>query len=179
EEFSDTLRRVKLLGEGFFEVSKDADRAFVGETEGFNTLGLGTSFNVHAYPEDPEIKVALPAGRVRAHNRDLGQTSGLVPGGELRAPKDNSAFSKRAFDYEKTFGWKEGILVFDGANFQTFRKTIEKWYGVKVELQGTAPVNWNIRARYQRASLPHVLEDISFNKDLKYDIKDRVVSITF
>lgn len=181
EEFSDTLRQVKLIGEAFFEVSKDATKPFVVEAEGFSTLVLGTSFNVRAYPEDPEIKVALLEGKVQVRNNGSSQvqTSVLSPGEGLLAPKDNSAFSKYEFQYENTFGWKEGILVFDGSDFERFRKTIEKWYGVEVEVKGRMPGSWNMRARYQRASLQHVLEDISFNKNMKYEIQDKTVVVTF
>src|SRR5690554_1394333 len=181
QEFSDTLRQVKLTGEAFFEVAKDAQKPFVVEAEGFNTLVLGTEFNVQAYPEDPEVKVALLEGKVQVQHKDIyqTQTSILSPGEELLAPKDHSEFTKQAFHYESAFGWKEGILLFDGADFQTFRKTIEKWYGVNIEVRGTAPDNWNIRARYQRAALPHVMEDVSFNKNIKFQIEDKTVFITF
>lgn len=181
ETFSDTLRQVKLTGEAFFEVAKDASKPFVVESGGVSTLVLGTAFNVRAYPEDPEIKVALLEGKVevRNHGSSQVQASILSPGEELLAPKDNSAFSKHPFNYEQTFGWKEGILIFDGADFENFRKTIEKWYGVEVVVKGKTPGNWNIRARYQRAALQHVLGDISFNKNMKYTIDDKQVVITF
>lgn len=181
EEFSDTLRQVKLIGEAFFEVSKDAAKPFVVETEDLRTLVLGTAFNIHAYPEYPEVRVALLEGKVQVQNKDpfQVQTSILSPGEELLAPKNNQAFTKQQFQYDETFGWKEGILIFDGTDFQSFRTTIEKWYGVKVELEGTAPHNWNMRARYQRATLQHVLDDISFNKNMKYEIEEKTVIITF
>lgn len=181
EEFSDTLRKVKLTGEAFFEVAKNPEKPFVVETEGLTTLVLGTSFNVHAYPESPEIKVALLEGKVQVQNNTPSelQTSILSPGEELLAPRDNSTFIKNKFQYENTFGWKEGVLIFDGMDFDGFRKSIENWYGVTVELKGRAPSDWSVRARYQRAPLQHVLQDISFNKNMDFEIKDKTVLVTF
>lgn len=181
EEFSDTLRPVRLVGEAFFEVAKNPEKPFVVETEGLTTLVLGTTFNVNAYPESAEIKVALLEGKVQVQNKSPSevQTSILEPGEELLAPKDYSTFIKQPFQYENTFGWKEGILIFDGIDFESFRKTIENWYGIDVELKGTAPRNWSVRARYQRAPLQHVLQDISFNKNMNFEIKDKIVVITF
>lgn len=181
EQFSDTLRQVKLIGEAFFEVARNAEKPFVVETEGLTTLVLGTSFNVQAYPESSEIKVALLEGKVQVQNNSSSelQTSILSPGEELLAPKDNSTFIKNPFQYENTFGWKDGILVFDGVDFDSFRKAIENWYGVTVQLNGRAPGDWSVRARYQRATLQHVLQDISFNKNMNFEIKDKTVLVTF
>jgi ferric-dicitrate binding protein FerR (iron transport regulator) len=103
----------------------------------------------------------------------------LSPGEELLAPKDQRSFSRQQFNYESTFGWKEGILLFDGADFAGFRSAIEKWYGVKVEIRGTPPVDWQIRARYQHEDLRHVLRDICFNKSIKFELHDKNVLITF
>src|SRR5690606_27213140 len=48
--FSDKERRVKLTGEGYFEVAHDATKPFYVETdEGPLIRVLGTSFNVSAY----------------------------------------------------------------------------------------------------------------------------------
>lgn len=181
EEFSDTLRQVRLVGEAFFDVVKNPKKPFIVETEGLTTSVLGTSFNINAYPESREIKVALLEGKVQVQNTGPSevQTSVLAPGEELLAPKDYSTFIKQPFRYENTFGWKEGILIFDGVDFASFRKTIENWYGVNVELKGSAPRDWSVRARYQRAPLEHVLQDISFNKNMNFVIKDKTVVITF
>lgn len=179
EKFTDMLRLVQLRGEAFFEVAKDRQRPFIVEAAGTRTQALGTAFNIHAYPEDDIIKIALLEGKVRVQNVDQVQTAILSPGEELFAPKDNMGFSRQQFKYENTFGWKEGILLFDGADFAGFRSAIEKWYGVKVEVKGTPPVDWHIRARYQHESLRHVLRDICFNKNIKFELHDKNVLITF
>lgn len=181
EQFSDTLRQVKLTGEAFFDVAQNPEKPFVVETNGVTALVLGTSFNVHAYSESPEIKVALLEGKVQVQRNTspAGQRSILSPGEELSAPRDQSTFIKSKFQYEHAFGWKEGILIFDGVDFAGFRKSIENWYGVTVELKGKAPSDWSLRARYQRATLQHVLEDISFNKNMDFQIKEKTVLITF
>lgn len=179
EKFADALRLVHLIGEAFFEVAKDQQRPFIVESANIRTQALGTAFNIHAYPEGHIIKIALLEGKVRVQDVDQLQTTILSPGEELLIPKDNTDFSRQHFSYENTFGWKEGILIFDGADFDSFRSTIEKWYGVKVEVKGTPPVDWHIRARYQDENLRHVLRDICFNKNIKFDLHDKNVLITF
>ncbi len=179
EKFSDTLRVVQLQGEGFFQVTKDLRRPFIVRAAGTSTEALGTAFNINAYSEDDIVKIALLEGKARVQSADRLHTAVLSPGEELLAPKNRSGFSTRQFNYENTFGWKEDILIFDGADFTKFRNTIEKWYGVKVETQGTLPVNWQIRARYQHEELRNVLRDIGFNKNIKFELHDKKVLITF
>ncbi len=188
EKFTGTLRMVQLKGEAFFKVAKDQQKPFIVEAAGTKTLALGTAFNIHAYPEN-DIKIALLEGKVQVQN--VGQwaavpglpvrfqTAILSPGEELVVYKDNSDFDRGPFNYESVFGWKEGILFFDGVDFACFRSSIEKWYGVKVTVKGTPPADWHIRARYQHEDLRHVLRDICFNKDIKFKLEDKNVQITF
>lgn len=178
EQFSDTLRQVQLEGEAYFEVAEDEKKPFVVNTVDISTVVLGTSFSVRAYPEDDEIKVALLEGKVRVQ---VGQDEARVmfPGDEIVARKEDLKVAQRAFEYVSSFGWKDGVLVFDGVGFNDFRNALEKWYGVKVEVHGKVPADWSIRARYTRESLQHVLEDISFNKNMTFQLKGNKVSITF
>lgn len=179
EKFSDTLRLVRLRGEAFFEVAKDQQKPFIVEAAGIRTQALGTAFNVHAYPEDLISKVSLLEGKVLIQDVSQFQSAVLSPGEELLIPQDNADFIRQQFNYEYTFGWKEGILLFDGADFAKFRSAIEKWYGVEVEVKGKVPVDWNIRARYQQENLKHVLRDICFNKNIKFELHDKKVTLIF
>lgn len=179
EKFSDSLRMVHLRGEAFFAVVKDRQKPFIVEAAGIMTQALGTAFNIHAHPEDDVVKVALLEGKVQVQDVGQVQTAILSPGEELLVPKNNLDFSRQQFNYEKTFGWKEEILIFDGADFAGFRRAIEKWYGVKVKVEGIPPDDWHIRARYQHEDLRHVLRDICFNKNIKFELHDKKVLITF
>ncbi|HTF18483.1 MAG TPA: FecR domain-containing protein [Chryseolinea sp.] len=63
-QFADNLREVRLIGEAFFDVTKDKTRPFVINAHNVMVKVLGTSFNVRAYEDDPEVKVAVKTGRV-------------------------------------------------------------------------------------------------------------------
>jgi transmembrane sensor len=180
EIFSDTLRLVKLEGEAFFEVAHNKKWPFIVEASNTRTQALGTAFNITAYPEDEIVKIALLSGKVRVQESSKFQTSVLSPGEELHIPNDRAEFNLHKFNYEKTFGWKNGILVFDGVDFETFCNIIERWYGVKVKVKGAPKTDWDIRARYKNENLKEVvLRDISFNKNFKFELKDKELFITF
>ncbi|MCE7070831.1 FecR domain-containing protein [Dyadobacter sp. CY327] len=179
ESFSDTLRYVRLKGEAFFEVVKDTRRPFIVEANGITVQALGTAFNVSQDIGNPDITVALLEGKVKIENKEKTHMVILKPGEQLVASKGNTAFATQPFDYDVALGWKDGILVLQRDDFSTFCRKIEKWYGVKIEVRGNAPDDWEIRARYQNEGLQNVLKDLSFNKEFDYKIEGKNVYLTF
>lgn len=54
-----------MKGEGYFEVTKDAEKHFIVSTVHCSQVEvLGTSFNVEAYEESPEVSTTLIEGKV-------------------------------------------------------------------------------------------------------------------
>jgi len=80
EEFSDSLREVHLEGEAFFEVNRDILRPFIIKSGNVETVVLGTSFNVNAYPNQEQIKVAVAEGKVKVvgSNEANGEESEVI-----------------------------------------------------------------------------------------------------
>lgn len=177
--FADSIRKVQLDGEAYFEVKKDVTRPFLVEVYGSTVAVLGTSFNVSSYQNEKEVKVALLEGKVKVQNTEQTQMVMLRPGEELIVSKEDDILRKARFNYEDTFGWKEDILSFDGVNFTDFRYRLERWYNVQIEVRGNAPENWELRAKYKNEVLKNVLKDISFNKGFRYQIENEKIIITF
>ncbi|MBN9299593.1 MAG: FecR family protein [Filimonas sp.] len=64
EAYGKELREVKLIGEAFFDVTKDAEHPFVIHANEMNIKVLGTAFNVRAYPDDKRTEAALLRGLI-------------------------------------------------------------------------------------------------------------------
>src|SRR5699024_9510107 len=75
DEFSDTLRYVRLQGEAYFDVKHDSDKPFRVITDSVFTQVLGTTFNIQTHKS--EISVALISGSV--HVQGLGVEELLRP----------------------------------------------------------------------------------------------------
>jgi hypothetical protein len=88
-------------------------------------------------------------------------------------------FSIRKINYEVSFGWKEGILMFNGDDFATFKRSLERWFGVNMKVSGNPPTDWNIRAKYYNETLYNILRDISFNKNLDFEIVNKDLVLKF
>ena len=65
EDFSGPVREVKLEGEAYFDVAKDAKKPFIVHTAGIDIKVLGTSFNVKAYASDKTVETTLIQGLVQ------------------------------------------------------------------------------------------------------------------
>lgn len=128
-------RVVKLRGEAYFEVAKDAKRPFIVETEGTRTRVLGTSFNVKAYPDERYERTTLLEGSVEI---TLAESMGtpsprmvLEPGMQARWKTGSRSLSVRAVDAEDAIAWRRGEFLFTEEAIQVVLQTLSRWYGVE------------------------------------------------
>lgn len=64
DAYGKELREIKLSGEAFFDVAKDAEHPFIIHANELDIKVLGTSFNVRAYPDDKRTEAALISGLI-------------------------------------------------------------------------------------------------------------------
>ncbi|MBO0360552.1 FecR family protein [Hymenobacter sp. BT186] len=72
-QFTGRNRTVYLKGDAFFEVAKNPERPFFVTTAHVVTKVLGTSFEVQAQPEAPNVVVTVKTGRVSVYPRESEQ----------------------------------------------------------------------------------------------------------
>ncbi len=184
EGFSDSLRSIKLEGEAYFDVVRDSLRPFVVDFESLSVTVLGTEFNISAFEADKDLRVTLVDGSVQVSNTSQENNLILEPGTGLVYSKVKNhfhEFSKNSNPelFRKTTEWRHGKLIFDGRNFEDFVKEIKRWYGVEVQVVGTPPKGWNIRASFENEILTNVMDAVSYNKAFKYILKDKELTIMF
>lgn len=122
------VRRVKLEGEGYFEISKDKAHPFVVESRGQEVEVLGTHFNVNAYADEPMIATTLLEGSVKVSAENKNQ---IIKPGEQAVNNGNSIQVSKA-DIENIIDWKAGDFSMNRANFKTVMRKIARWYDVEV-----------------------------------------------
>lgn len=175
--FPDSIRKVELIGEAFFEVEKDTLRPFIVKSEFVQTTVLGTSFNIKAYPDEDEIEVALLTGKVNVEDLINRENRYFInPGQSIKMDNEGNRHIS-LFDYQSVFGWKENLLIFNESSFQEIIKNLERWYGVEFIVQGNIP-DWDYKGTFSDASLKEVLEVMSNSEGFDYNIiKDEVIII--
>lgn len=75
KEFAADKREVFLLGEAFFDITRNPERPFYVYANELITKVLGTSFTIRAYEEDKQVSVAVKSGKVSVYTRNTKELS--------------------------------------------------------------------------------------------------------
>ena len=95
ESFDEKERRVKIKGEAYFQVAKDATRPFYVESSGITIRVYGTEFNINAYAEEKEVYTTLVSGSISLqHANESKSELVLTPGHQAIYNKDNTLLSR-------------------------------------------------------------------------------------
>jgi len=144
ERFSVDKREITLQGEAFFEITKNPKRPFIIRTGNVQTRVLGTSFLINAFKGKP-MKVEVATGKVRVDRvspQGAKSLAVLTPGQSLKWDDKNVKLGRIAVDDLNE--WKNGRLVFNGANLREITSVLERWYNVKVTFKDSAKASQHI-----------------------------------
>ncbi|WP_313266316.1 FecR domain-containing protein [Sphingobacterium sp.] len=106
---TDSLRRIKLSGEAFFEVAKNPEQPFVIARSGdFDVRVLGTAFNLNC--SQGHSRLVLNHGRVRVSR---GKEHSIVqPGQQVAYDRQQKQFDVSKADTTIASNWKSDLLSF-------------------------------------------------------------------
>lgn len=151
KKFNDSIREIKLTGEAYFSVIKNHHRPFIVKTSRLNIRVLGTVFNVKSYPEDRTCETTLVIGCVTLEKKENENSKKPV----ILYPKQKAIFSLyndsikiESTNCEKTTCWKNGKLVFDNESIGSVIRKLERWYGLKVNLEPQTEDTSALNERY-------------------------------
>ncbi|WP_316846384.1 FecR family protein [Pedobacter psychrodurus] len=150
-------RRVKLQGEGYFEIAKDKAHPFVVSTDKQEVEVLGTHFNINSYPDEGAVATTLIEGSVSITS---GKLRKVIKPGE-QAINNGNSIELNAANLENVIDWKEGDFNLDELDFRVVMRKIARWYNVDVVYEASVPQNmksggWISRSRTLSAVLKHI-----------------------
>lgn len=93
ESFKTKVRRVKLTGEAFFDVAKDAQKPFIIETGEGEIKVIGTSFNIRDLTAEKTMEVFVISGTVQFTNQKGTIAKTLNAGDKMLYNKSNHEIS--------------------------------------------------------------------------------------
>lgn len=137
EKFSGHTREVILRGEAFFDAAPDEEHPFIIHSGAVDTKVLGTSFNIQAYPQQPNIGVTVVSGKVAvktAHSNEVAVT-----------PQQRAVFNKQTgsiqreehVDTEQLLLRRAGILKYRGAALPAVVAELGYYYNVNIHIAGS------------------------------------------
>lgn len=173
--FDDTVRKVQLTGEAYFEVSKNNKQPFIVEfSKNFQIRALGTSFDIKYYTNESVHEITLLEGSVLV-TRDIQQTL-MKPGEQFRLAKTKT--EKVLLQDPKTvIGWKQDLFIFNRIDLETMMRQLERWYGITTvyETRTTDPFTCTFE---KNQPLTEILTIIEKSSKISFRIKDKTVYIS-
>jgi ferric-dicitrate binding protein FerR (iron transport regulator) len=201
EKFRGDFREVTLAGEAYFDVVKDQTRPFIIHTHTIDIKVLGTAFNVRAYATEKNTETALFRGSVEVtlHNNPEKKII-LKPNEKLlvnnvnpnllpqenkerrNAPVVRIAVGKVHFEKKDSSAletlWMKNKLVFDAETLEQVAQKIERWYDVKVIINGGDELKLaEYSGIFDNEGLDQVMEALKISGNFRYTINKDTVTI--
>ena len=152
-------RRVKLEGEGYFEVSHTAENSrFIVAAKNQEIQVLGTKFNVKAYPSEANEYTTLAEGSVRI---SLGDSKTILHPGE-QAKSNAGTINKRTVEIDQVLGWTKGQFCFNGTNTEEVLDEIARWYDIDIHYKGKSEAAQYIGKIPRNLSLDRLIELLNY-----------------
>ena len=167
------IRDVRLLGQAFFEVAKDARHPFVLQLGDIGLKVIGTSFNATNYKDDPNVEVVLQTGQVNLFEgsyADATNFTKLTPGQLASYQKGNKGFKIKEVDVQKYTSWMGGVLMFRDDLMSDVFRCLERWYDVKIIVNDPKINNYLYTATIKNESLEQILKLLEYTSKVSYEI---------
>lgn len=169
-------RKVRLEGEGFFEVAKDADKPFIVAAADIEIKALGTQFNVYNYAKADFVSATLTEGSIVVY------PAGKENEGQLLSPNQRLIVENGKFTLEKVMDadellWKEGIYSFRKERMQDIIKKLELYFDVEIVVNNPRILEYEYTGKFrQRDGILEILRIIQKIHHFKID-NDKDISL--
>ncbi|MEQ8563118.1 MAG: FecR family protein [Cyclobacteriaceae bacterium] len=175
--FKKDLREVTLIGEAYFEVTKDSLRPFVIKSQDLVTRVLGTSFNIKAYP-DTDMEVTVSSGKVQVLSSNDEVLNGLNQHVYLTANQQVSynlltnELIKKEVEINQYLAWKNDQIILNKVSMKEASSILERWFNVEIIFENKMIENCIIRSEYKNENLINILESMKFILGIDYRLEE-------
>jgi len=184
-------REVFLVGEAFFEVTKNTEKPFLVYADGLVTKVLGTKFKVRSYAIDKEVVVEVTSGKVSVFANPILVSEEKKVSNELSSivliPNQKISFSKTDASIIKTLV-NEPILLkpeqeakklinFDDAPIRSVFGVLKEVYGIDIVFDEELLAECTLNANLEGYSLYEQLNIICKALNGSYEVLDGRVII--
>lgn len=174
-------RKVKLSGEGYFEVHHNKAMPFIVNSSSLNVQVLGTKFDFRDYPSDHSAMVSLDEGSVAiglrsSHDGDYQYR--LSP--DQRAVLEKGSGNLRIENRTTTDRlWTDGTIMLNGRRLADICIDLERSYGVKISIENRTLAKTRFYGVFHRKdqNLDQVLGTLAATGHISYVMSGNVVRI--
>ena len=205
DKYGDKFREVSLIGEAFFDVTKNPEKPFIIHTSNMDIKVLGTAFNVRCYPNEKKTETSLVRGRIEVTLKNRpSEKIYLKPNEKLTLINDNIvapaiANNKKVKnlieipDALVTIGhlthlnldstivetsWVENKLEFRSEAFEDVASKMEKWYAVKIYIMDENLKKEHLTGSFETETVEQALSALQYTTKFKFTINKNAITIT-
>lgn len=190
KKFKGNERKVFLIGEAFFEISKDAQRPFYVYANETVTKVFGTSFRIVAYPNQPNVEVLVRTGKVKVS--EINKTKNAITNEIILYPNQAARFERKDQIFEKIIDLTKDKSLLQTAqsierlNFEfqdipvsQIFATVEQAYGVSIDFPLTNLKDCYLTTSLSDEPLPAKLKIIceSLGNNASYEMNGNQIKI--
>jgi len=179
---SEPNRNVKMIGEAFFDVTKDMKHPFVVHTGEVDVHVLGTAFNVSNYPESKTSDIVLVRGAVTLTGNDNKQMSSFDP--VMLSPGEKGTFHRESGRVDKQqvltdiyTAWLDGKMVFRNTSFDNILIMLERKFNVKIINHNSEIASRVFNATFKENKVETILDYFKVSEGITYTISGDTIII--
>jgi ferric-dicitrate binding protein FerR (iron transport regulator) len=177
--YGDTIRKVNLKGEGFFEIKKDPAKPFIVQTKHLDIEVLGTSFNVYAYDEEQIVETTVVTGKVKVKTHTSPALVAYLKPDEKALYHPQTGDLKIAkTDKRMETAWLKGALVFRSVPLKEILYKLERKYGVTIHLDNKRIEEDVFTGSFDSEYISDIMKILQKHYQFKYKIEGDHVYIT-
>jgi len=175
--FNHGKREVQLTGEAYFQVSPDKGRPFIVETPHASVKVTGTSFNIKAYPDDPDFETVLAEGSVELSLKQAdSRVIRMNPGQRIMYNSRNDSVNINEVDAEIYTSWRNMELIFKDASLNDLVRKLDSIYDIRFHLEPASLGDYRFRGMFRyNNNLIEALEKIKKTSGINYYIENKEV----
>jgi ferric-dicitrate binding protein FerR (iron transport regulator) len=176
-KFSAKNRSVELVGEGFFEVTRDESKPFIVNLGLTNVEVLGTSFNIDAEEDNENIEVVVNTGKVRFTSTSTNESVILVRGEKGMLMKNSNLLSKIQNNDVNFMAWKTRKIVFNDVELDDVIQTLNKLYETQITFATEVGQNCKVTVSFDNQSIEAILSVLEATLNLEYKKTGDIIEV--
>lgn len=175
--FRGNERRVKLEGEGYFEVAAIDNKPFIVEAHDIQVRVLGTSFYINARKDALQVEVVVNSGKVAIITPDSRELK--ISAGQKGIYKmDDQELFEESIENPNYLSWKTRFIVFENTILKEVFEVLGHTYGVSFKIDSKELENYMLTTTFKEKPVEDVLEILKETFGLRYIESDDIILVS-
>lgn len=174
-------RVIELKGEAVFDVTQNMAKPFIVRSGNLQTVVLGTSFNVKAYPGEKNVEIAVLTGKVRIEKKVATRTTvlsaGLTKDEVLNYNVVTDSLHIGTGKANEIAAWQNNVFYFEKASIPEIAAVLERQYNIHITLTGSAKHNCKYTLQLKNETIENAMILLSQLSGVTYQINQNEIKI--